>query len=306
MTDIAVIIVNYNTASYTVECIEKVQHFTNKTLTYEIIVVDNNSEFDDYVYLEKNIPKQPNISLHRSPVNTGFGGGNMHGEQFANAKYLLFLNNDAMLLNDGLGILKKYMDAHPSVGVCTAQNYDKKNAFVPSFDHNKGLRRLLFGRGFLEKSNPKKYPKRKFEYEQPVEVDWVNGAFLFFNAKAFAQAGKFDTNIFLYFEEMDICHRLRKQGYSSMLVPDAKILHYQGVSTGSSKVINTEAYISYLRVIRKNYGFGKLLIIKLYLTFVFLLKPKKWYLLPIMLSANPQKLSLKNKQKPRIFDTNGN
>ena len=295
--DVAVIIINYNSSKYTLECINTVIEKTSEKIEYQIIVVDNNSTASEYKILKDNFPQLPNISLHRSIINTGFGGGNMFGAQFAKADYLLFLNNDAMLLNDCLGILLDFMKANPKVGVSTAQNFDEKNKFVPSFDHNKGLRRLLFGRGFLEKNNPELYPKRKKEYSEPVQANWINGAFLFFDSKAFAAVGGFDTNIFLYWEEMDICHRLKKLGYESWLVPDAKILHHQGVSTGTSKAMNRESYISYLYVLRKNYGFGKYQLIRIYLSIALLLKPKKWYLLPIILKSNNQTQSLKEKQK---------
>jgi hypothetical protein len=304
MKDVAVIIINYNTSTYTLECIQAVLTKTSETISYEIIVVDNNSELADYKNLKVHFPKHPDISLHRSDINTGFGGGNMFGAQFANAKYLLFLNNDAMLKNDCLFVLHRFMEENPKAGVCTAQNYDEHGQFVPSFDHNKGIRRLLFGRSFLEKMNTKKYPKRKQEYTQPIEVNWVNGAFLFFRNNAFQKIGGFDPNIFLYWEEMDLCHRLRKQGYNSFLVPEAKILHYQGVSIGISKPIDKEAYISYLYVLRKNHGFLKYIFIRKYLIFVMLLKPKKWYLLSVLLKLNPGKASLKHNQQPRQFDEN--
>ena len=302
MYDVAVIIINYNSTDYTLKCIAEVVDKTSKDLAYQVIVVDNNSELPAYIKLKDNFPEGNHLSLHRSDINTGFGGGNMFGEQFADASYLLFLNNDAMLLNDALTLLKNFMDTHPKVGVCTAQNFDEHHNFVPSFDHNKGLRRLLFGRSFLEKIHPKKYPKRKMEYTQPIEVNWVNGAFLFFRREAFNAAGKFDTNIFLYYEEMDICHRLLKNGFTSMLVPHAKILHYQGVSIGKSETINKEAYRSYLYVIRKNYGFGKYLLIKGYLAVVLALKPKKWYVLATILKGNPMADSLRHQQKIVLYE----
>ena len=304
MKDVAVIVINYNTSKYTLECIQAVIAKTSEAISYEIIVVDNNSEHSDYKNLKEHFPRHPNISLHRSDINTGFGGGNMFGAQFANAKYLLFLNNDAMLKNDCLQILHRFMEEHPKVGVCTAQNYDENGEFVPSFDHNKGIRRLLFGRSFLEKMNPKTYPKRKQEYTSPIPVNWVNGAFLFFRNEAFQKVGGFDTNIFLYWEEMDLCHRLRKQGYSSALVPQAAILHYQGVSIGISEPIDKEAYISYLYVLRKNHGFLKYIWIRKYLILAILLKPKKWYLLSVLLMLNPGKASMKHKQQSRHFDEN--
>jgi GT2 family glycosyltransferase len=304
MYDIAVIIINYNTSRYTLDCIQAVIEKTSEGIAYQIIAVDNNSEPEDYKYLSDHFPKKSHIQLYRSDINTGFGGGNMFGAQYAEAPYLLFLNNDSMLLNDCLALLKNFMDTHPKVGVCTAQNYDEHMNFVPSFDHNKGLRRLLFGRGFLEKISPARYPKREKQYSDPVKVDWVNGAFMFFRTEAFNKAGGFDPGIFLYWEEMDICHRLRKKGYSTYLVPEAKVMHYQGKSIGRSKVINKEGYISYLYVLRKNYTFLKYAAIRIYLLIVLLLKPKKWYLLSILLKPNPTAESLRHLQKKRELHEN--
>lgn len=301
MKDVAVIIINYNSSAYTLECIDSVIRQTSGKVSVQIIVVDNNSSIEQFQLLKDEFPKKDHISLHRSIINTGFGGGNMYGAQFANAKYLLFLNNDALLLNDCISVLYDYMEEHQQVGVCTAQNYDENNYFVPSFDHNKGMRRLLFGRGYLEKNNPQKYPPRKREYNEPVEVNWVNGAFMFFRREAFADVGGFDTNIFLYWEEMDICFRLKNKDYKSVLVPTAKILHYQGASTKLNKIIKKESYISFLYVISKNRGWGKYITLRIYLSFVMLFKPRKWYLLPLMLKSNYHTESLKHKQKVHLF-----
>lgn len=301
MFDIAIVIINYNTSEYTLKCIDSVVEKSKSNLSYQIIVVDNNSEIEDFYNLKRKFPKKDHIILKRSVINTGFGGGNMFGVQFCNATYLLFLNNDAFLLNDCLSILFKYMETHPNIGVCSAQNYDENNRHVISFDHNKGLRKLLFGRGFLEKTNPKIYPKRKFKHTQAPHVNWVNGAFLFFNANAFNEVGGFDTNIFLFFEEMDICKRLKSKGLGTVLVPSAKIMHYQGKSTGSSKTISREGYISYLYVLKKNYAPVKYLSIRFYLFIVLLLKPKKWFLLDIIITGNALSKSLKQQQKIRIL-----
>ena len=297
MKDISVIIINFNTAKYTLECINSVLKYTDSNLSYDIIVVDNNSKTEDYNHLKNNISKKDNILLRRSIVNTGFGGGNMFGAQFAKSKYILFLNNDAMLKNDCLSILHNFMETNHDVGVSTAQNYNENNEPVISFDHNKGIRKLLFGRSFLEKYNLEKYPKRKKQYKDPVSVNFVNGAFMFFKSEAFANVGGFDTNIFLYFEEMDICFRLSEQGLKSVLVPEAKILHYQGVSTGTSKTISKEGLLSHIYVINKNYSYAKYMFIKLYYCLTFIIKPKKWFLLPIVLKGASMSNSLKQVQK---------
>jgi GT2 family glycosyltransferase len=189
------------------------------------------------------------------------------------------------------------MEKHTNVGVCSAQNYDENGNHVASFDHDKGIRKLLFGRSFLEKNFSNKHPKRKKEYTEPITVNFVNGAFMFFRSDVFTNIGGFDTNIFLYFEEMDICHRMRQIGFESVLVPKAKITHYQGVSTGVSETISKEGLISYFYVIKKNSPYLKYAFIRLYYCLTFLFKPKKWFLLPLVIKGAHLSKSLKQQQK---------
>jgi len=298
MNDISVILINYNTSTFTLQCIHSIVEKTNPKLKFQIIVVDNNSELADFQNLHDNFPKHdPRIQLHRSIINTGFGGGNMFGTQFANSKYLLFQNNDTLLQNDCLQLLYDYMERHPKVGVATAQNYDKHGNHVPCFEHFKGFRKLVLGRSFLETWFPKQHPKRKQAYQDPITVNTVNGAFMFFRASSFAAVGGFDTNIFLYFEEMDICYRLLQKGHHSVLVPKAKVLHYQGVSIGNSKTMDKESFLSYLYVLQKNYFWGKYQWIRLYYLITFLIKPKKWVLYPIVFRGAKLSKSLKQQQE---------
>jgi GT2 family glycosyltransferase len=194
------------------------------------------------------------------------------------------------------------MDAHPETGVCTAQNYNENNEPVRSFDQYKDFWRLLLGRGFLEKYNPKKYPRHKGTYTQPLTVNWVNGCFLFFRAEAFSEIGGFDTNIFLYFEEMDLCKRLEKKNYKSVLVPEAKILHYVSKSSGYSKRINKEAFLSHMYVLKKHYSNLHYRSVQLYYLFTFLFKSKKWYLLPLAWRGANLTRSIKHEQQIRMIN----
>lgn len=303
MKTVSIIIINYNTSKYTLQCVQSVLDKSKKLTDFEIIVVDNNSSLEDYHHLKSNFPDKDNIELYRSVINTGFGGGNMFGVQFANSKYLLFLNNDAFLKNDCLSILYDYMEEHGDVGVATAQNYNEKDDHVKSFDHNKGLRKLLFGRSYLEKTDSVNFPKRNFNYETPVSVNYVNGAFMFFRTEVFAAVGGFDTSIFLYFEEMDICFRIKKLGYKSVLVPQAKITHHQGASIGTSKKISKESMRSYLYVVKKNFSYLKYVLIRLYFCLSFIFKPKKWFLFPIILNGAKPSQSLKQQQQIQFLDS---
>ncbi|MDX1462408.1 MAG: glycosyltransferase family 2 protein [Marinirhabdus sp.] len=303
MTDVAIIIINYNTALYTLDCLASIEKQTSQALSYEVVVIDNNSEWDDFKQLQSQFPEKSNYTLHRSMINTGFGGGNMLGAQFANAKYLMFLNNDALLLNDTVGILKTYMDQNAAVALCSAQNYDQDGNFIPSFDHHKDFWRLLFGRNYLQKKDPKTYPTRKIEYTEPLKVNWVNGCLLFFRTTDFEAIGGFDTNIFLYFEEMDLCKRLEQNNKHTYLVPEARIQHYMSKSSGISKRINKEALLSHFYVVQKHYSNSHYKMMQWYYLITLIFKKNKRYLWPVAWHGAKVSRSIKHEQQINFRDS---
>ena len=302
MFDIAVIIINYNSSKLTKECVESILEKTDENLSFQIIVVDNCSEKEDYIFLKTFCESHyfQNLQLIRSKINTGFGGGNMMGYQFANAKYIAFVNNDTLVLNDCLSILKSAIEKDSAIAMVGGQSYSEDGKRMVAFDHFASVSKELFGRDFLEKINPTKYPKRKIEYTNPIKVNYVQGSFMFIRAIDFNELGGFDTNIFLYYEETDLSKRLKSIGKSCYLIPEAKYIHYHGASTPQNITIKTELKISLLYIIRKHYGFVSFYFMLNYLriNYIFstLFKPKYGYLLKVLLAGAPLSKSLKTKQ----------
>lgn len=303
MFDVAVIMINYNSGALTADCIRSVISQTGQGISYQIIVVDNCSQQDDYLRLKDECEAIafPNLQLVRSRINTGFGGGNMMGVQYSNARYLAFLNNDTLFRNDCLSILKDVVERNAQIGIAGAQAFNKDDGFMVSLDHFASPAREIFGRSLLEKVNPKRYPKRKKRYDEPVAVNFIPGSFMFLRAADFYAVGGFDTNIFLYYEETDLCKKLRGKGRMAYLVPQAEFLHYHGASTGSSPAIKKELKISLLYIMRKHYGMAGYFTVLLYLIikyfFSSLVKPKNWPLFLLLLKGAPLSHSLKQKQQ---------
>jgi len=303
MFDIAVILINYNSCEYSINCIRSIIEKTSKHINYQIIITDNCSEKEDFLKL-KNFCDTANISnleLHRSNINSGFGGGNMFGVQFANAKYLAFVNNDTLFKNDCLSILKQALETNPNIGIAGAQAYKENGDFMISLDHFASPAREIIGRSFLEIINPNKYPKRKKKYTNPVQVNFVPGSFMCIRAADFYEVGGFDTTIFLYYEETDLCIRLATKSKFAFLIPEAEFVHFHGASTGKSLAIKKELKISLLYIIRKHYGFfgHKIVLSFLVVKYFFssILKPKNWSLFFLILTGAPLSKSLKTKQK---------
>ncbi len=304
MNDISVILINYNSSSFTIDCIKSIVEQTKSTIQYEIIVVDNASKIEDYNLLQNAIDKLniANLKLVRSKYNTGFGGGNMYGVQFANANYYAFVNNDTILQNDCLTITYDFLKNTPEASICAPQQYNEKEEVQKSFDHFLSLKRELFGRKILEKINPITYPKRKKVYTSPIKVQSVPGSFLVVQADNFEQVGGFDTNIFLYYEETDLCYRIYKQTTNGdcFLVPEARFTHFKGQSTPKSIAIKKELKTSLLYVLRKNSGYVAYQILRWWLTFKFffksIFKPKNFRLFLLFLTGAPLSKSLKQQQ----------
>ena len=301
--DVSVIIINYNSSEYTLKCVERVLEKTSEKLNYEILIVDNASQKEDFDTLNSSLLllNSDKVTLYRSRINTGFGGGNMHGVQHAKGNYYLFLNNDTLLIDDCISICYDFMRNTTDAAVCGTQIFNEKEEKQVSFDHFTSFWREVFGKQFVEKVFSK--PNRRKEYSEPISVDYVNGSFMFFKAVDFNSVGGFDTNIFLYFEESDICYRLKKKGRKTYFVPEASYLHYQGKSIGKSNMpIDTkiELKTSMFYVIRKNYGYFHYQMLRLFFIIRYgltsLIKPKYFKLFTRILIGLPLGKSLKHKQ----------
>lgn len=305
MIDISCIIVNYNTSDYTVDCIQSILKSHDSEVSLEIVVVDNASKDHEYEILKLGINglEASNVRLVRSKQNLGFGGGNMLGVQNApTSRYYAFINNDTLLPEKNtLARLLSFMEEHPDVAVCSPQMLDENGNFRMTIDHFSSVQREILRRPLLEFLFPKKYLNRKTFYEQPTKADYVQGSFMFVKAEDFNEIGGFDTNLFLYYEESDLCRRLlKKRNKTTYLVPDIQYIHYKGASTQKSVLMKTELKLSLLYNIRKHYGFWayKVLLTHLQIRYFFtsIVKPHYFPMWKTLIRGAHISESIKNNQ----------
>lgn len=252
---VAVILINYNSSQYTLDCINSIR--SQSSVRYQIIVIDNNSRSSEFDKLSA-LREFKEVTLVRSKLNVGFSGANMMGVQVADADYYFFLNNDTILLNDCLSIFVSFMESHIQVANCTGEMFNEKNKHEYSFQYFPTLIIRLLGTGIFKKLSPHRFPDKRKRYEKPIRVDLVSGSAMFIRASYFEEIGGFDTNYFLYCEEEDIALRLSRQGYLTYLVPEAKYQHFESKSSVSDSSIRLpylkEFYISSLYYYTKNYN----------------------------------------------------
>ncbi len=263
---VAVVLVNYNSSQYTLDCVQSVRALT-ATVRYQIIITDNNSRPDEKAMLNA-LQGLPDVQVIFSNENLGFSGANMLGVKAADAAYYYFLNNDCILLNDCIGILYEFMNNHPEAANASGEMFIADGTYEYNFRYFPSIALKLLGSGILRLFKPRSFPSRHVRFEQPTAVDLVNGSSMFIRAIPFEKINGFDTRYFLYCEEEDIALRLRREGFSTYLVPAARYQHFVSRSTRQDGSINLpflkEFYISFLYYFGKNYSAAHRLFIQVF------------------------------------------
>ncbi len=262
--DVAVSIINYNSSSHTLACVESIHTHTRPELGLQILVIDNASHPDDRRALEP-LRVHGDVIVVRSDRNLGFAGGHMKLFELCKARYFFILNNDCVLLNDAIGRLVDFCDSREDVGVCAPRLHAADGTPVAGYDYLPSLAVRFLGAGLMRLLRPGQYRKRRADFDEPRAVDVVTGSALFCPSGRFRQIGGLDTNFFLYCEEEDLALRLHGAGLKRYLVPAAKVKHHGGGSTRHSMEIEREFYISFLYLYRKHYGPLRTRVLQLYL-----------------------------------------
>lgn len=232
MLDVSIIIVNYNSWKLLQNCINSIIKLTHKC-SYEIIVVDNNSEEDcsDIIGLYSE-----NINYIRLTENIGFGRANNVGIEIANGRHILFLNPDTILMNDAISIMSNYLDENSEVGSVGGNlfdiNLEPTRSFRRRFPDNIWLIDCILLANAGERiiyHNSLYFNFTKNE----LQVAYIVGADLMVKKSILDNIGGFNSCFFMYYEEIELCFRITNAGYSIVNLPTAHIQHLEGKSTNN-------------------------------------------------------------------------
>lgn len=275
--DVSFITINYNSSKYTMDLVNSVELHTSSALSYEMIIVDNASNENDFSLLKEFVKSKKNIKLIRNRINSGFASGNMLGVNYAQGKYYFFINNDCKLLNDVAKIFKEFLDLNSDASLVTGKVLDDKGNFSSSYKQFPHIVKQLFGNSVQRFVSKHKFPSNKSKLEYNSEVEVVSGSCMFFRSNDFCLIGGFDTVFFLYCEEEDICKRVWDSGKKVFFVPEAKVYHKSGGSTNQSLSMEHEFYISYFHLLDKHYSKISVFVLKsaLFLKLFFRIFKKK-------------------------------
>ncbi len=228
---VSIIIPVYNQLNYTLRCLKAIASNLSDTVPVEIILVNDCSTDDTQNILNSITP----LTLIENRVNRGFIYSCNHGASFATGKYLYFLNNDTEIRPNCIESLVEVL-AQPQVGAVGSK--------------------LVYPQGSLqeaggivwEDANAWNYGRHNNpaapEYNYLRPVDYCSGASLMVLKAAFMELNGFEKDFSpAYYEDTDLCFGLRhKLGLEVMYQPKSEVVHYEGISSGTSIVAGIKQY----------------------------------------------------------------
>ena len=229
MKNITISIVNYNAGEYLIKCLESLKNVANE-LSFDVFVVDNKSSDGS---IEAAQRKFPNFNFILNKENLGFGKAHNVVLKKAKTPYVLTLNPDCEVLEGTLKYVFKFMEKNPDVGVSTCK-IEKADGSLDIASH-RGFPTPWASFLYFFLKNDRLYHLTDRPMDKIHEIDSGVGAFLFLKKAVLEKVGYFDEDYFLYAEDIDLCFRIKQAGFKVMYMPDVKIIHVKGVSSGIKK-----------------------------------------------------------------------
>jgi len=249
-----IIILNWNGLKDTLECLDSV--FKLDYVNFEVIVVDNGSTDNSVEVIRQTYPQ---VILIENRENLGYAGGNNIGIRYAlkhGADYVWLLNNDTIVNPDSLTNLVEVAEKNKEVGILGSKiyYYDKRDIlwFAGAYiDWNRAISPHI---GLNQKD--------KGQYDIIMEVDRVTGCSMLVKRDVCDSVGLFDSDFFLYVEEVDWCVRAQKAGFKCIFVPTSIVYHkvsstLKDVSYNYSLSFTYYNTRNFLYLIKKNFSFPK-------------------------------------------------
>lgn len=229
---LSIVILCWNDLKVITNCLRSIYWGTHST-EFEIIVSDNGSTDGSIEFLRENFPQ---IRVIENGANLRFSKGNNVGIRASNGEYVLILNPDTIIHEGSLDRWMEFADRHPEAGGfgCRVLNADGSYQGCarpfPSVWREWVAALYLRPLGHLsDVFISDKYVRWKGDTER--QIDWQAGCCLLVRTELLRRLGGFDEQFYYYYEDLDLCHRIRDAGYLIIYTPEVTITHLGGQST---------------------------------------------------------------------------
>ncbi|MFA6428033.1 MAG: glycosyltransferase family 2 protein [Candidatus Buchananbacteria bacterium] len=234
--DLSIIIVSWQVKDILRQCLKSIYDQT-KNISFEVIVVDNNSSDGSPAMIKQEFPS---VKLIANSDNRGFARANNQGGNIANGDFLIFLNPDTEILDNALGRMVDYLKNNPAVGILGPQLLNTDHTLQPSIRRFPRLRDQLLILSKLPNFFPSLiagYTAQAFNYKVTQPVEQVMGAALMFRREVKERIGLMDEYFWQYFDEIDFCKLSQEAGWQNWYLAEAKILHHKGTAFSQQRAV---------------------------------------------------------------------
>jgi len=232
---LAVVVVNYNAGQHLVRCLRSVREGSGG-IAAEVVVVDNASRDGSADHVAVGFPE---VRVIHNRTNRGFAAAANQGIAATSAPFVFLLNPDAEVVAGTLAGLVKLAEERPRAGAIGVLVREPAGAIYPSARTVPSLG-VGLGHAFLGLVKPdnrfsRAYTMAGWDRRSERDVEWVSGSAMLLRREALEQVGAFDEGYFMFVEDVDLCTRLRAEGWRVTFVPDLEVVHEGGVSTARSR-----------------------------------------------------------------------
>lgn len=226
--DVSIVIISWKMKNLLQRCLQTIYQFT-KDISFEIIVIDNNSLDGTSEMIEENFP---DIKLIKNPENRGVAPARNQGIRETKGKYILILDADMELIDNSIKHLYNFMEKNSEAGIVGCKLVDKDFNLQFSCKRFPTLLAFLFRRlewidAVKNSKTLKIHTMQDWDHNSIKEVDYLIGACQFFRKDVINKIGKYDDNIFYGPEDLDFCLRIWKAGWKVYYYPFTQIIHHE-------------------------------------------------------------------------------
>jgi hypothetical protein len=287
---LSICILTYNQPDLLPRCVAScLTEIEREGITSEIMVIDNASTDHNPQQVAK---LSPLISVVRNQENLGFSKANNIGIRMSRGRYVLILNDDTEFCSGALGLLVRALDADPRVGAVGPKLLNPDGSLQSGsthmrFPHLRGtVLALLRLDSVLEKlPATRDLLTHSCDENTDSDAEHLTAACLLARREALDAVGLFDEGFYFYFEDVDLCYRLKKAGWQLVYFPDAQVTHYGSASF--KKLLrsrqNAMCLAGLIRYFRKHSSPGRFLLFRLTLALTLCLRMP----VAILLSLSP-------------------
>ena len=249
--DVSVIIASHNTCAYLERALLTIAD------GHQVIVVDSGSTDGSQALVRGRFPSVRLVELERNP---GYGGALNEGIALASGEYLILMNGDAWPEANALERLVEFAKRESRAGIVGPRLLNVDGTLQPSVRGFPTLWRLATEYLFLRWLAPRSrllnaFYGSGFDHRSRREAEFLVGAVLLVRRAVVDEIGGFDTDFFMFNEEVDFCYRARSAGWSVIFWPGSEFVHAGGASTSQVwPEMYREQLRSHLRFLAKHYG----------------------------------------------------